>query len=154
MNNKGNGIIGRKNEQDTLRYIMEEKEAKMVAVYGRRRVGKTFLVRRFFNDQFDFYFTGSFETPASIQLALFASQLRQYSGEDIPVPKSWFDAFELFDQGHVLLGIRHADVFAQLTAGHLGVEVRAFEVEAEHAAKGIEHKLLAGDGSVADHLRG
>ena len=80
MNNKGNGIIGRKNEQDTLRYIMEEKEAKMVAVYGRRRVGKTFLVRRFFNDQFDFYFTGSFETPASIQLALFASQLRQYSG--------------------------------------------------------------------------
>ena len=95
MNNKGNGIIGRKNEQDTLRYIMEEKEAKMVAVYGRRRVGKTFLVRRFFNDQFDFYFTGSFETPASIQLALFASQLRQYSGEDVPVPKSWFDAFEL-----------------------------------------------------------
>ena len=95
MNNKGNGIKGRKNEQDTLRYIMEEKEAKMVAVYGRRRVGKTFLVRRFFNDQFDFYFTGSFETPASIQLALFASQLRQYSGEDVPVPKSWFDAFEL-----------------------------------------------------------
>lgn len=95
MNRKGNGIIGRQKEQDTLRFIMEEKEAKLVAVYGRRRVGKTYLVRQFFDNRFDFYFTGSFETSASIQLTLFASQLRLYSGEDVPVPKTWFDAFAL-----------------------------------------------------------
>lgn len=95
MNSKGNGIIGRKKEQDILRNMMEEEEAKMVAVYGRRRVGKTYLVRQFFDNQFDFYFTGSFNTSASIQLTLFATQLRQYFGEDVRVPKTWYDAFEL-----------------------------------------------------------
>ena len=46
MNN--NRIIGRKYEQQLLESICEQREARMVAVYGRRRVGKTYLIKEFF----------------------------------------------------------------------------------------------------------
>ena len=86
-------IIGRENELQILQNICEEKEARLVAIYGRRRIGKTYLVKQFFDDQFDFFFTGSFETPMAAQLALFVNALREYSGKTVPVPKTWFEAF-------------------------------------------------------------
>lgn len=86
-------IIGREYEQRTLHDICEQKEARLVAVYGRRRVGKTYLIKKFFNEQFDFFFTGSFQAPMSAQLALFRDALREYSGKTEPVPKNWFEAF-------------------------------------------------------------
>lgn len=90
-----NGIIGREYEQRILQNACDEDEAKLIAVYGRRRVGKTYLVKRFFNEKYDFFFTGSFETPANIQLALFKKTLEQYSGKAQKMPKDWFEAFEL-----------------------------------------------------------
>ena len=48
-------IVGRKYEQDILQACMESPKAEFIAVYGRRRIGKTFLVKQFFNDTFDFY---------------------------------------------------------------------------------------------------
>ena len=90
---KENRIIGREYEQHLLTGICEEREARLVAVYGRRRVGKTYLVKNFFNEKFDFFFTGSFETPAKIQLAMFKDALLLYSGEAHPMPKNWFEAF-------------------------------------------------------------
>lgn len=88
-----NRIIGRKYEQRVLKNICEEEEARLVAVYGRRRVGKTYLVRYFFGEKFDFFFTGSFDTPMKVQLALFKDALFQYSHEVRPAPKDWFEAF-------------------------------------------------------------
>ena len=88
-----NRIIGREYEQHVLKNICEEKEARLVAVYGRRRVGKTYLVKYFFDEKFDFFFTGSFETPMKVQLTLFRDALRQYSGAESPMPKNWFEAF-------------------------------------------------------------
>ena len=41
-------MIGRKGEQQLLARALESKEAQFIALYGRRRVGKTFLVREFF----------------------------------------------------------------------------------------------------------
>ena len=73
-------IIGRRHEQDLIREYYESTKAELVAVYGRRRVGKTYLVRQFFDNDFDFYFTGSFETPRSTQLTLFKKELERYSG--------------------------------------------------------------------------
>lgn len=87
-------IIGREYEQHVLDNLCKEDEARLVAVYGRRRVGKTFLVKRYFNEQFDFFFTGSFETPQDVQLALFQNALQQYSGKESAVPKTWFEAFD------------------------------------------------------------
>ena len=89
-----NRIIGREYEQHILKNICDEKEARLVAVYGRRRVGKTFLVKNFFNESFDFFFTGSFEASMKVQLTLFAGALKTYSGRHLPTPKSWFEAFE------------------------------------------------------------
>lgn len=86
-------IIGREYEQHILSNICNEKEARLVAVYGRRRVGKTYLVKYFFDERFDFFFTGSFDTPMKVQLALFAGALREYSGRQEPTAKNWFEAF-------------------------------------------------------------
>lgn len=90
---EGNRIIGRTYEQHILRNICEEKEARLIAVYGRRRVGKTYLIKYFFDEKFDFYFTGSFETPMKTQLTLFRDALLEYSKEVRPTPKDWFEAF-------------------------------------------------------------
>ncbi len=88
-----NDIIGREYEQRILHDICEQEEARLVAVYGRRRVGKTYLIKKFFNEQFDFFFTGSFQAPMSAQLALFRDALCEYSGKKEPVPRNWFEAF-------------------------------------------------------------
>ena len=47
-------IIGRKHEQDILNACVETHRAEFIAIYGRRRIGKTFLVKQFFQDSFDF----------------------------------------------------------------------------------------------------
>lgn len=92
--NTENRIIGRHHEQHILKNICEEKEARLIAVYGRRRVGKTYLIKYFFDEKFDFFFTGSFETPMKTQLTLFKGALHQYSHEARSIPKNWFEAFE------------------------------------------------------------
>ena len=51
-------IIGRENEQRLLEELFESKESEFVAVYGRRRVGKTYLIRETFNYRFSFYHIG------------------------------------------------------------------------------------------------
>ena len=53
-----NNIIGRKSEQDTLARIYESRQSEFVAVCGRRRVGKTFLVREYFEQEMVFQTSG------------------------------------------------------------------------------------------------
>lgn len=51
-------MVGRIEEIKTLDEIMSRKEGQLVAVYGRRRIGKTYLIRNYFKDKFTFYHTG------------------------------------------------------------------------------------------------
>lgn len=51
-------LIGRKKELHLFNQIKDSKSSSFVAVYGRRRVGKTFLIRQAFDNKFDFYLTG------------------------------------------------------------------------------------------------
>ena len=53
-----NNIIGRKSEQDTLARIYESRQSEFVAICGRRRVGKTFLVREYFEQEMVFQASG------------------------------------------------------------------------------------------------
>ena len=46
-------IIGREKEIKRLDRAMEENEAQLIIVYGRRRVGKTFLINEYFNGKFE-----------------------------------------------------------------------------------------------------
>ena len=86
-------IIGRRKETEILMNCMDSSKPEFVAVYGRRRVGKTFLVKKLLGSKFCFYMTGVYECPKSELLAYFQEQLLEYSGEKRPKPKTWFEAF-------------------------------------------------------------
>lgn len=88
-------IIGRKAEQEILNNCMTSNRSEFVVVYGRRRVGKTFLIKEFFNGKFDFSFVGTRKLDKRQQLTNFASALKRYSkSEFAPTLKNWFDAFD------------------------------------------------------------
>lgn len=86
-------IIGRGREIELLDQCYASKEPELVVVYGRRRVGKTYLIRKYFNDKFDFALTGVYEKPKSVQLSNFAMALEEHSRKQQPVPQNWMSAF-------------------------------------------------------------
>ena len=86
-------IIGRATEREILRRCMDSGAPEFIAIYGRRRVGKTFLIRQFFNDAFSFYSTGIYQGTKREQLGAFCRQLKYYSGREWGIPKDWFEAF-------------------------------------------------------------
>lgn len=94
-------IIGRRKEQAELLHFYERKQAQLVAVYGRRRVGKTFLIRETFKNQFAFYHTGlsplelQDENLFDAQLRAFKDSLNRYGMEVEERPKDWMVAFRL-----------------------------------------------------------
>ncbi len=87
-------IIGREYERRVLDACYESERAELVAVYGRRRVGKTFLIKNHFNDKIDFYVTGMYNATKKEHLQFFNRQLCAYSGLFYPIVDNWFDAFE------------------------------------------------------------
>ena len=90
-------IIGRDKELERLAEIARSGRPEFVAVYGRRRVGKTFLVRRAFNDKFVFYATGVVEGSREDQLAAFNIALERYGYIGEPAA-NWMDAFNKLSQ--------------------------------------------------------
>ena len=91
MNSK---VIGRKTEYRKLEKCMNEVQAQLLIVYGRRRVGKTFLINHFFDGRFDFKLTGAYNQPLSTQLRNFNAELSRQSGTKKGIPKDWIEAFE------------------------------------------------------------
>ena len=108
-------IIGRKQEQKELRRLYESDEAEMVVVYGRRRVGKTYLVNQTFaEDGFDFKVTGLYKKRMAAQLENFTLALREYAGdESLPMAKNWMVCFAA---GVVLTAVLMAWIFSKITA--------------------------------------
>ena len=92
VKNMGN-LIGREKEINRLNKVLNEKEAQLVIIYGRRRVGKTFLVNQFFENKFDFKFTGAYDRSKQEQLKNFTLELNHQTNQHNPVPKDWTDAF-------------------------------------------------------------
>lgn len=88
-----NIIVGREKEKKELKSIIESNNNELVCVYGRRRIGKTYLIKEYFNNKFDFYYTGTMNVSNKIQLSLFQSELNEYSNNNGTVPKDWFKAF-------------------------------------------------------------
>ncbi|NML41356.1 AAA family ATPase [Chitinophaga sp. G-6-1-13] len=89
-------LIGRKKELDLLNQIKDTNSSSFVAVYGRRRVGKTFLIRQAFDNKFEFYMTGMSNVNLSQQLANFYAALIKYdsSANKKKTPADWFTAFQ------------------------------------------------------------
>lgn len=89
-------MIGRQSERALLNKKLRNKKAEMVAVVGRRRVGKTFLIREFFNEYIVFEFTGTQYADKENQLLKFSDKLNQYKKDEIPtaIPEDWAAAFK------------------------------------------------------------
>ncbi|MBQ6227365.1 MAG: ATP-binding protein [Prevotella sp.] len=88
-------IIGRKEEIKILERKYNSKKSEFVIVYGRRRIGKTFLVNELFSERFTFSFVGARKQKAKTQLQRFATQLKLYSGSRYtPMLRNWEEAFD------------------------------------------------------------
>jgi len=89
-------FIGRKKEQKRLEEKKESYRSEFIAVYGRRRVGKTMLIRKTFNNNFTFQITAIANVDKQQQLLNFVTTLRRYdkSALNKPIPKNWFSAFQ------------------------------------------------------------
>lgn len=89
-----NVMVGREREIDLINERCKSGKSELVALYGRRRVGKTFLIRSMFENRFDFSFTGMYHTPKRVQLAMFMSELSQKSKKDYGTVSTWQEAFK------------------------------------------------------------
>ncbi|MBQ9251715.1 MAG: AAA family ATPase [Clostridia bacterium] len=87
-------LFGREEECRKLRRCLRKTEAQLVVVYGRRRVGKTFLINEFFEKRFDFKLTGSYNATKESQLENFTLELNRRSKVATSVPRNWKEAFE------------------------------------------------------------
>lgn len=93
--NKNSDIIGRQKEIQKLDGIIQSKKSEFLAIYGRRRVGKTFLVREYFDYKFDFQVSGLANADTAQQLFNFDTVLRKRSTQFFDTPSgNWLVAFQ------------------------------------------------------------
>ena len=91
-------LIGREKQQQELLDLLQSDESQFCAIYGRRRVGKTFLVKQTFKGQFAFVHTGLSNSNKKDQLWEFRESLRNAGMKRCRLPKTWFEAFHLLEQ--------------------------------------------------------
>ena len=91
-----NKFIGREKEQAVLQKALQSDESEMIAVIGRRRVGKTFLIRSVFEQHIRFELTGQQNATVKRQLNNFAFQMGEFFGENAldKMPDDWQEAFQ------------------------------------------------------------
>ena len=87
-------LIGRRREQDNLDEWCRSSKAELVCVYGRRRVGKTYLVENTFRYKLAFSVTGSEDCRTATQLRVFQRALKRFGANTGPSLNDWFDAFD------------------------------------------------------------
>lgn len=92
----GEGLVNREVELAKLRQLLAEGRPRLVLIYGRRRVGKTFLLMHAFPPAHAFHFTASATTPEQNRRQLI-SEVAQWSGQDLPVEDfpTWRTVFRL-----------------------------------------------------------
>jgi uncharacterized protein len=90
-------VIGRREELETLTRLYNSRKSEFLIVYGRRRIGKTWLIDRKFEGQFTFRMAAMANVSLAEQLKNFHTALLQYDEQiaGVAPPTSWFDAFQL-----------------------------------------------------------
>jgi uncharacterized protein len=90
-------VIGRQAEQIILQKALQTDEAEMVAVIGRRRVGKTYLIRNSYGERIVFDITGEHDAPPKEQLQNFVDRLNHHARPILPFqrPSNWQQAFQM-----------------------------------------------------------
>ena len=89
-------LIGREKETAMLLDALEREEAQLIAVYGRRRVGKTYLIRESLRGRFTFQHSGVYQGTRAEQLRAFCGALTDAGfPAEYEKPDNWMDAFQL-----------------------------------------------------------
>ncbi|AYD47792.1 AAA family ATPase [Arachidicoccus soli] len=86
-------LIGRKYETGLLKEALDNDKSELIAIYGRRRVGKTFLVREIFKNELVFEVTGLYKGSMNDQLKSFVKEISKRTKHTIPAPPTWMEAF-------------------------------------------------------------
>jgi uncharacterized protein len=83
-----------------LKSAIASREAELIAIYGRRRIGKTYLIRNYYEDRIAFELTGMNNGTLKAQLLQFSKSLRKAANAPLPLapPQSWVDAFTALEQ--------------------------------------------------------
>jgi AAA+ ATPase superfamily predicted ATPase len=87
-------VIGRLKEIRILENALDSNYSELIVVYGRRRVGKTFLIRETYKKQIHFEFVGMHKASVREHLKLFSMTLFNYSGKKRNIPGTWLEAFQ------------------------------------------------------------
>lgn len=85
-------FIGREKEQQLLNEYINSDQSEFIAVYGRRRVGKTFLIQHVIGNDYAFYVAGMNNVSMRMQLQNFMQGMKK-SNANLPAAASWLDAF-------------------------------------------------------------
>ena len=92
-------LVARKNELMLLHRALEKRESQFIAVYGRRRVGKTYLVREAYEGRFCFTHTGLYGRSRKEQIGAFVrSIIKAGFSPGAGIPGNWMDAFDLLEK--------------------------------------------------------
>lgn len=91
-------IVGRIEEQKLLLSLKDSPKAEFVALYGRRRIGKTFLINQLFGGDFAFKMTGVLDGSLKDQLAAFSDSMDDFGYDMEEKPKDWMEAFKLLER--------------------------------------------------------
>lgn len=88
-------LVARHLERRTLDEALHSSQAELIAVYGRRRVGKTFLIRQALSRELCFELVGIHDADLSTQLSAFATALGKATSAvaEPTAPRDWHSAF-------------------------------------------------------------
>lgn len=86
-------IIGRTAEIKQLKNALDNNQSELLVVFGRRRVGKTYLIRQYYKEELIFETSGLYGGNMADQLHQFNIELSKRKRRENPVPKTWMDAF-------------------------------------------------------------
>ena len=88
-------LVGREKEITTLKSCLTSDKSELIITYGRRRIGKTFLIREAYKNKFTFEMTGLYKGDTKDQLTNFKQQLdkttKLFNNEK--APQNWNEAF-------------------------------------------------------------
>lgn len=88
-------LLGRDVEKKILDELLNSSKSEFLAVYGRRRIGKTYLVRQYLSKQLVFDFTGTNTDDTFVQLSNFRMVFSEQCFELEETPSNWSEAFLL-----------------------------------------------------------
>ena len=93
-------MIGREQQIQLMQDALKLDKSSFIAITGRRRVGKTYIVREIYKEQFCFTVTGIQNANINIQIANFIHKLKEYQGESFQINsvKNWQEAFSQFKE--------------------------------------------------------